>query len=188
VLSFLNTQSAWEQARALNKPLRFSFGRADREYKDRWCNLCRCSPYESAHEPQTATAQAPSAQQAHHLADRPDRVDRARCAGGVVVAAGARGAGWIAHEAWFADHLFYSPKDDYQYSFPPFTPQPKVHLNGEQLRLDEGVMLVDEATLILAVKVKAVGSDASLIRAWNCSAGLIRMRKPSSAGSMACVT
>lgn len=38
VLSYLNTQSAWEQARAVNKPLRFSFGRADREYKDRWCN------------------------------------------------------------------------------------------------------------------------------------------------------
>ncbi|MGE6473279.1 antimicrobial resistance protein Mig-14 [Serratia proteamaculans] len=38
VLSFLNTQGAWEQARALGKPLRFSFGRADREYKDRWCN------------------------------------------------------------------------------------------------------------------------------------------------------
>jgi len=38
VLSFLNTQSAWEQARAVGKPLRFSFGRADREYKDRWCN------------------------------------------------------------------------------------------------------------------------------------------------------
>ncbi|KTC19801.1 acetyltransferase [Pseudomonas putida] len=38
VLSFLNTQSAWEAARALDKPLRFSFGRADREYKDRWCN------------------------------------------------------------------------------------------------------------------------------------------------------
>lgn len=38
VLSFLNTQSAWEDARALNKPLRFSFGRADREYKARWCN------------------------------------------------------------------------------------------------------------------------------------------------------
>ena len=38
VLSFLNTQSAWEHARALGKPLRFSFGRADREYKDRWCN------------------------------------------------------------------------------------------------------------------------------------------------------
>jgi hypothetical protein len=38
VLSFLNTQSAWEGARASGKPLRFSFGRADREYKDRWCN------------------------------------------------------------------------------------------------------------------------------------------------------
>ncbi|WP_166357957.1 antimicrobial resistance protein Mig-14 [Pseudomonas akapageensis] len=38
VLSFLNTQSAWEDARAREKPLRFSFGRADRDYKDRWCN------------------------------------------------------------------------------------------------------------------------------------------------------
>jgi LmbE family N-acetylglucosaminyl deacetylase len=63
--------------------------------------------------------------------------------------------GWIAHEAWFADHLFYSPKDDYQYSFPPYTPQPKVHLNGEHLRLDEGVMLVEDATLVLALRVKS---------------------------------
>ena len=38
VLSFINTQSAWEDARNLGKPLRFSFGRADREYKDGWCN------------------------------------------------------------------------------------------------------------------------------------------------------
>lgn len=38
VLSFLNTQAAWEHARASSKPLRFSFGRADREYKDRWCD------------------------------------------------------------------------------------------------------------------------------------------------------
>lgn len=38
VLSFLNTQSAWEQARAAGKSLRFSFGRSDREYKERWCN------------------------------------------------------------------------------------------------------------------------------------------------------
>nr|WP_314491810.1 antimicrobial resistance protein Mig-14 [uncultured Pseudomonas sp.] len=37
VLSFLNTQAAWEDARARDKTLRFSFGRADREYKDRWC-------------------------------------------------------------------------------------------------------------------------------------------------------
>jgi len=38
VLSFVNTQQAWEDARARGKPLRYSFGRADREYKDRWCN------------------------------------------------------------------------------------------------------------------------------------------------------
>ncbi|WP_312762974.1 GNAT family N-acetyltransferase [Stutzerimonas balearica] len=38
VLSFVNTQEAWAEARALGKPLRYSFGRADREYKDRWCN------------------------------------------------------------------------------------------------------------------------------------------------------
>lgn len=38
VLSFINTQSAWEDATARGKALRFSFGRADREYKDRWCN------------------------------------------------------------------------------------------------------------------------------------------------------
>ncbi|RMO78459.1 Mig-14 [Pseudomonas syringae pv. philadelphi] len=38
VLSFVNTQTAWEQARAMGKPLRYSFGRADREYKDRWCH------------------------------------------------------------------------------------------------------------------------------------------------------
>ncbi|WP_028694977.1 antimicrobial resistance protein Mig-14 [Pseudomonas cremoricolorata] len=37
VLSFLNTQAAWEDARARGKALRFSFGRADREYKERWC-------------------------------------------------------------------------------------------------------------------------------------------------------
>lgn len=38
VLSFVNLQQAWEQANQLNKTLRYSFGRADREYKDRWCN------------------------------------------------------------------------------------------------------------------------------------------------------
>ena len=38
VLSFVNTQAAWEDARTRGKPLRYSFGRADREYKDRWCH------------------------------------------------------------------------------------------------------------------------------------------------------
>lgn len=63
--------------------------------------------------------------------------------------------GWVAHEAWFADHLFYSPGDDYQYSFTPFTQQPKVHLNDGRLRLDEGVIVDEGATLILALRVKS---------------------------------
>lgn len=62
---------------------------------------------------------------------------------------------WIAHEAWFADHLFYSPQDDYQYSFPPFTPQPKVRLDGGRLLLDDSVILGDDTTLILALRVKS---------------------------------
>lgn len=38
VLSFLNTQAAWSDAQLQGKTLRYSFGRADKEYKDRWCN------------------------------------------------------------------------------------------------------------------------------------------------------
>lgn len=38
VLSFLNTQHEWDRARELGKALRYSFGRGDREYKDRWCH------------------------------------------------------------------------------------------------------------------------------------------------------
>ena len=38
VLSFINTQDAWANAHQLKKELRYSFGRADRAYKDRWCN------------------------------------------------------------------------------------------------------------------------------------------------------
>jgi len=37
VLCFINTQNAWEDARSLGKPLRYSFGRADKDYKTRWC-------------------------------------------------------------------------------------------------------------------------------------------------------
>lgn len=38
VLSFINLQNAWDDAKSRQKDLRYSFGRADREYKDRWCN------------------------------------------------------------------------------------------------------------------------------------------------------
>lgn len=38
VLTFVNTQDAWAHAKAQGKELRYSFGRADREYKDMWCH------------------------------------------------------------------------------------------------------------------------------------------------------
>ena len=43
--------------------------------------------------------------------------------------------GWIAHEAWFADHLFYAPKDDYQYRFTADTECPDVRLEGGRVLL-----------------------------------------------------
>lgn len=63
--------------------------------------------------------------------------------------------GWVAHEAWFADHLFYSPTDDYQYSFPPDSQRPSVRLEGGKLMLDEPLSLAGDETLILAIKVKS---------------------------------
>jgi hypothetical protein len=63
--------------------------------------------------------------------------------------------GWVAHEAWFADHLFYSPQDDYLYSFPPETAQSGVRLEGGRLLLDRAVNLVGDETLILALQVKS---------------------------------
>ncbi|WMN18318.1 PIG-L family deacetylase [Pseudomonas piscis] len=63
-------------------------------------------------------------------------------------------AAWLAHEAWFADHLFYSPKDDYDYQ-----------LNADEqlsLQLVEGKLsppgplaLGDNDTLILKVRIKS---------------------------------
>ena len=43
VLTYINTQQAWELSKAQGKTLRYSFGKADNEYKDRWC--CRSAVY-----------------------------------------------------------------------------------------------------------------------------------------------
>ena len=60
---------------------------------------------------------------------------------------------WVAHEAWFADHLFYAPNEDYQYRF-----SADAELSG--VRLEDGRLLLDQplepgATLVLAIKVKS---------------------------------
>lgn len=62
---------------------------------------------------------------------------------------------WVAHEAWFADHLFYSPKDDYQYQFAADTERPKVTLEAGRLVLDQALELAGDETLILALRLKS---------------------------------
>jgi len=43
---------------------------------------------------------------------------------------------WAAHEAWFADHLFYSPNEDYAYAFPHGSEVPGLRLDAGRLLLD----------------------------------------------------
>lgn len=61
--------------------------------------------------------------------------------------------GWIGHEAWFADHLFYSPGDDYLHQFPAGTPRFAVTVADGTVQLRDAV--VEGDTLILSVRVRA---------------------------------
>ncbi|MET3456944.1 PIG-L deacetylase family protein [Pseudomonas kilonensis] len=61
--------------------------------------------------------------------------------------------GWIAHEAWFCDHLFYAPSDDYRYEFPAGTLQLPATLNNGLLEVT-GEFKAGQ-TLILQVRVKS---------------------------------
>lgn len=62
--------------------------------------------------------------------------------------------GWAAHEAWFADHLFYSPSEDYQFRFEEATEQPPVHLRDDHLHLQQALLLKGDETLILQVRLR----------------------------------
>ena len=65
--------------------------------------------------------------------------------------------GWVAHEAWFADHLFYSPQDDYQYTFGPDGERFDLRLEAQRLLLDQPLNLAGGETLVLAIKVSSRG-------------------------------
>ncbi|GFM80960.1 GlcNAc-PI de-N-acetylase [Pseudomonas cichorii] len=62
---------------------------------------------------------------------------------------------WLAHEAWFADHLFYEPDSDYCYDFPDSARTLEVGLLNGTLELAAGTSLSGSDTLILAVELKA---------------------------------
>jgi LmbE family N-acetylglucosaminyl deacetylase len=61
--------------------------------------------------------------------------------------------GWVVHEAWFADHLFYAPHDDYHYVFSDDAVPYPVSIRDGRLDLPEDFEVAD--TLILEVEVKA---------------------------------
>lgn len=60
---------------------------------------------------------------------------------------------WGAHEAWFADHLFYSPGEDYAYRFAKDTREVAASLRGDLLQTD--VALQGDETLILEIGIRS---------------------------------
>lgn len=58
---------------------------------------------------------------------------------------------WAAHEAWFADHLFYSPNEDYAYAFPHGSEVPGLRLDAGWLLLD--APLAADDTLIVGIEL-----------------------------------
>ena len=61
--------------------------------------------------------------------------------------------GWIAHEAWFADHLFYSPSDDYSHAFAESTRIVNSRIDAGCVKFEGELETAD--TLILQVHIKA---------------------------------
>ncbi|MDD2060077.1 PIG-L family deacetylase [Pseudomonas sp. GD03860] len=62
---------------------------------------------------------------------------------------------WIAHEAWFADHLFYSPAEDYHYDFPPECVAHPVKLADGTVQLPSPLHLAGDETLVLQLRLKS---------------------------------
>ncbi|MDR1349342.1 MAG: PIG-L family deacetylase [Zoogloeaceae bacterium] len=66
--------------------------------------------------------------------------------------------GWITHEAWFSDHLFYNPRADYDYRFDAAVETLPARLENGCLRIqgEYGVYAADD-TLLLAIRLESGG-------------------------------
>jgi len=62
--------------------------------------------------------------------------------------------GWVAHEAWFADHLFYRPSDDYHYEFPADAVVQDASIGADGRLLLEEPLAAGE-TLIMEVHLRS---------------------------------
>jgi LmbE family N-acetylglucosaminyl deacetylase len=61
--------------------------------------------------------------------------------------------GWIAHEAWFSDHLFYSPRSDYRYRFDDAVASLPAQLENGRLTITGE--LAGQDTLFLQLRLRA---------------------------------
>lgn len=59
---------------------------------------------------------------------------------------------WVVHEAWLADHLFYSPAQDYQYDFPAESRKFPVRLHNGSIEGDLAAAF--DGTLILELELR----------------------------------
>jgi LmbE family N-acetylglucosaminyl deacetylase len=63
---------------------------------------------------------------------------------------------WVAHEIWFSDHHFYSPRQDYRYGFPEGACSVPVALGKKgELCLNQPVEFEPGDTLLLEVRIRA---------------------------------
>ncbi len=62
---------------------------------------------------------------------------------------------WLVHEAWFADHLFYSPQDDYQYCFPESVQSIQLTMLDRLQVPAELLSQTAQVTLIAKVQIKS---------------------------------
>ncbi|MDR3299022.1 MAG: PIG-L family deacetylase [Candidatus Accumulibacter sp.] len=62
---------------------------------------------------------------------------------------------WLFHEAWFSDHLFYTPDADYAYAFGAQVERLPITFSEGRLTLAGELPLHDDDTLILAVCLKS---------------------------------
>ena len=61
---------------------------------------------------------------------------------------------WIVHEAWFSDHLFYAPQDDYQYRFPESIQPIGLRTINGRWQLEAG-SVSPQATVIAKVQISS---------------------------------
>lgn len=62
---------------------------------------------------------------------------------------------WLIHEAWFADHIFYAPSDDYLYNFSEANSCQNLLISSGQLHWADAENISPDSTVIAKVQIKS---------------------------------